>query len=442
MPDARERSFLFLQGPHGPFFARLGARLRESGARVVRVGFNAGDRAFWPDRAHYIPHREGPEAWPAHLAALLERHAITDIVLYGDTRPVHRMAIEEARARGLTVHVFEEGYLRPWWITYERGGSNGNSRIMQWSLDDIRARLKGHGGRLAPAPDHWGDLRQHVFYGALYHWFVMFLNRGYPGFQPHRSLGVGQEFRLYLRRLLMMPARRAARFLHTRRLLRSGHPYHLALLQLDHDTSLRDHGPFSDMGEFLELVISGFAAGAPAHHHLAFKAHPLESGRLPLARRTREIAARHGVGGRVHFIEGGKLGRLLDHAQSVVTVNSTAAHQALWRGLAVRAFGRAIYAKPELVSDQPIAEFFAASRRPDPAAYADFRRFLLATSQIPGGYYSAAGRRQLLRLLPNLLLAAQDPYDVPHAGDDESGDDGTGGRISRAAQRQHLRIVP
>jgi capsular polysaccharide export protein len=42
----QNRRFLFLQGPHGPFFHRLGKMLRLSGAEVWRVGFNAGDRAF------------------------------------------------------------------------------------------------------------------------------------------------------------------------------------------------------------------------------------------------------------------------------------------------------------------------------------------------------------------------------------------------------------
>ena len=32
------------------------------------------------------------------------------------------------------LHVFEEGYLRPYWITYERGGSNGNSALMGIAL--------------------------------------------------------------------------------------------------------------------------------------------------------------------------------------------------------------------------------------------------------------------------------------------------------------------
>ena len=54
-PTPEKRVFLFLQGPHGPFFNRLGKMLRLTGADVWRVGFNAGDRAFWFHPASYIP---------------------------------------------------------------------------------------------------------------------------------------------------------------------------------------------------------------------------------------------------------------------------------------------------------------------------------------------------------------------------------------------------
>jgi len=56
---------------------------------------------------------------------------VTDIVLYGDTRPIHAQAVEIANKLGLSVHVFEEGYMRPYWVTYERGGTNGNSRCFE-----------------------------------------------------------------------------------------------------------------------------------------------------------------------------------------------------------------------------------------------------------------------------------------------------------------------
>lgn len=65
---ATERVFLFLQGPHGPFFHGLAQMLRQAGAQVWRVGFNAGDRAFWFHPASYIAHRGAPQDWPAHLA--------------------------------------------------------------------------------------------------------------------------------------------------------------------------------------------------------------------------------------------------------------------------------------------------------------------------------------------------------------------------------------
>jgi len=92
----RERVFLFLQGPHGPFFNRLGKMLRLAGAQVWRVGFNAGDRAFWFHPRSYIPFRGTADTWKDTFVALLADKGVTDIVLYGDTRPIHAQAVAEA----------------------------------------------------------------------------------------------------------------------------------------------------------------------------------------------------------------------------------------------------------------------------------------------------------------------------------------------------------
>lgn len=425
--SAKGRHFLFLQGPHGPFFFRLGRMLRKAGASVWRVGFNRGDRAFWPDAASFIAFTAVQEDWAARFSALVDEKSITDIVLYGDTRPIHAQAVALAQERGLTVHVFEEGYLRPHWITYERGGSNGHSRLMQMSVGAMQRALAELDMDLPDAPAHWGDMREHMFWGALYHWFVLTGFGQFRNFRPHRALTVGQEFLLYLKRLALLPLHRAERLAATLRIQYGGFPYHLVLLQLEHDSSFQMHSPFSTMTEFLTLVVEGFAKGAPRHHHLVFKAHPLEDGRLPVARQIRRLARLHGVAERVHFVRGGKLARLLNHARTAVTVNSTAAQQALWRGLPLKVFGAAVYAKPEFVSSQPLPEFFAQPTRPDSRAYRDFRHYLLETSQVPGGFYSARGRRELLRQVVDMMLQAEDPYDALSAG--------------KAAPRQQLRLV-
>ncbi len=427
MVTGADRRFLFLQGPHGPFFKRLARMLRAAGAEVWRVGFNAGDAAFWPDRGSYIAYQNPPCAWPDRFRDIVAEKGITDIVLYGDTRRIHADAVDVARDLGLTVHVLEEGYLRPYWITYERDGSNGNSALMDLSIPQMRQMLADAELDIPEAPAHWGDMRHHVFYGAVYHGFLLLANRAYRNFRPHRAQSVMEEFRLYLKRLLLMPFLWADRVVATQRIKHGGFPYHLALLQLEHDSSFQSHSPFATMTEFLEVVIEGFARGAPTHHHLVFKAHPLEDGRAPLRREIKRLAAEHDAGDRVHYVRGGKLAQLLDHARSAVTVNSTAAQQALWRGLPLKAFGQAVYAKPEFVSTQPLTDFFARPARPDARAYRDYRHFLLETSQIAGGFYSARGRRQLLRQIVDMMLAPEDPYDAFAKG--------------TAAPRQQLRVV-
>ncbi|GAB4385593.1 capsule biosynthesis protein [Albidovulum sp.] len=406
---ASGRRFLLLQGPHGPFFAALGRRLRAAGAEVWRVGFNRGDEAFWRGPG-YIAFRDPPEDWPGTCARLIADRRITDLVLYGDTRPVHAAAITLARAAGVTVHVFEEGYLRPYWATYERNGSNGNSRLMRIPVAEMR-RVLDRAGDLPPAPARWGDMRQHVFYGALYHFLILTLNRRYRNFRSHREIPVAREFRLHLRRLMLMPLAYVARIAATARIRRGARPYHLVLLQLEHDASFRSHSDFASMADFVTRCLDGFARGAPPHHHLVFKAHPLEDGRGGVAATIRREAARRGLGARVHYLAGGKLAPLLDGASSAVTINSTAGQQVLWRGLPLKALGRAVYSKPEFVSPQPLEAFFARPEPPDPRAYAVYRQYLMETSQLPGGFYSRRGRRLLLQRCIAMMLAPEDPYD-------------------------------
>lgn len=427
MADIEKRHFLMLQGPHGPFFRRLGKMLRLAGANVWRVGFNAGDQAFWFGAKGYIPYKGAAEDWPKTFKQIVQDKGITDIVLYGDTRPIHANAVREAKKMGLTVHVFEEGYMRPYWVTYERGGTNGHSRLMDTSIADMRAALKHSDVDLPEAPARWGDMRHHVLYGALYHWFVLFRNGKYRNFRPHRELPLSKETTLYTKRLLLMPFLALHRAISTRRITKGGFPYHIALLQLEHDASFQMHSPFTRMEEFLALVVEGFAKGAPKHHHLVFKAHPLENGRSPLLRIVNKLAEQHGVTGRVHYLRGGKLARILNHARSAITINSTAALQVLHRGIPLKILGTAVYGKPQFVSNLSLEAFFKSPDRPNRQAFRDFRRYLLETSQVPGGFYAARARNQLMRQVVDMMLDSNDPYDAL--------------RVGKVQPRQQLRVV-
>jgi capsular polysaccharide export protein len=198
--------------------------LTHAGAEIWRVGFNAGDRVFWSRQDRYCAYRETVSDWPDAFARLVREKSVTDLVLYGDIRPVHALAIQGARQFNLQVHVFEEGYLRPYWVTYERDGSNGHSKLMAMQLSDMSEALKTGSLDEPAAPAHWGEMRHHMFYGALYHFFVLFLNRAYPNFQHHRPNRVRDEFRQHLRKLFLMPVSFIRRGLATRRIQASGGP--------------------------------------------------------------------------------------------------------------------------------------------------------------------------------------------------------------------------
>ncbi|MDP5308078.1 capsule biosynthesis protein [Paracoccus spongiarum] len=414
--DGAQRVFLMLQGPHGPFFDRLATLLRAAGAIVWRCAFNAGDAFFWSDAASLLHHDTSLADWPDHLDRILADRGVTDIVLYGDVRAIHAAARDAAAARGLRLHVFEEGYLRPYWVSYERGGSNGNSALMRIPLSQMRAALRDSVNEVRRPPAQWGDMRHHKFYGALYHFLVLTANGRYRGYAGHRGIPVLQEFRLNLRRLLLSPLHNARTALQWRRCKFAGWPYSLVPMQLEHDSNFLGHSPFTRNSQFIAQVVAEFAHSAPRHHHLLFKAHPLEDGRAGNRRAIIDAAHSHGIGDRVHYLRGGKLAELLAHARSVVTVNSTAAQQALWRGIPVKTLGHAIYAKPGIVSDQSLAEFLASPTPPDPNAYRTLRDYLLKTSQIPGGFYARRSRAHTLRLVADMMLSPDDPYEALDKG--------------------------
>lgn len=397
------RRFLMLQGPHGPFFSDLADALKRSGHSVHRIGFNSGDALFWPGE-NYTRYNDRPEYWRTFFKEFLFKQRITDVVLYGDIRDRHSEAVRICKDRGLQLHIFEEGYLRPYWCTYERSGTNGYSPIMDISIAQMRMALAFWGRDMREVPATWGELRQHIYYGTRYHTQVLFGNKSYQNFVAHRQRSLRDEFSSSCKHMRSMPFKALRRMRSERRIKRGRFPYSLVLLQLAHDASIQEHSSFRDMISVIRLCLQDFAKAAPPHQHLVFKAHPLEDYFQPLAEYTLARAEQLGIRGRVHFVEGGKLADLLDHSNSVVTVNSTAAQQALWRGLPVKCLGRSVYDKPSLVSDQKLVEFFRDPKHPDRDDYMFYRRFLLETCQIRGGFYSRDGREALIReLVPRML---------------------------------------
>jgi capsular polysaccharide export protein len=382
------RRAVFVQGNSSWFFLRLGKALDAAGFEISRITVCGGDRVFWGDwRAR--DYRGRREDFEAFIGEHFDRAGCTDLVLHNDCRPYHRIAIEVARARGITVWCLEEGYLRPNWLCLEKDGLNGYSRLPDdpaWyrrtaaSLPDPPADAAvGAGFRERVRSDF-------IWQGANY----AYLWR-YPHYRTHRPYPIWAEYLTWLRRLAVLKRRhRKARALVDEFLARRP-PFFLYPLQLDSDSQIRVHSRFGRLVPSIEAVIASFAAHAPREALLVVKNHPLDNAWLDLPRITRRIARAHGVAARVRFIDGGNLDALNRAALGVITVNSTAGLTALTQGAAVFALGEAVYRVPGLVAGGTLDAFWSRPQPPDAALLADFLKVLRHASLVNGNYYTEEG---------------------------------------------------
>lgn len=383
-----QRNVLLLQGLMGPLFRRIGEALRRDGYGVYKVNFNGGDRLFWR-LPNGIDYRGTLEDWPRALTHLIEHHNITDVVLFGDCRPIHMGAIQVCRDLHIPVHVFEEGYIRPGWVTLELGGVNGHStlpRDPEWYRAEAAA--------LPPAPEHHpapASFRRRAIEGLLYNAADVLTRWHYPHWENHRPWHPLVEGMGWARRLLQRGQAAARSDALIARLETAGEPYMMFPLQLDSDAQIRLHSPFAGVSDALQLVIGSFAAHAPTSLRLVVKEHPLNNGVRDWRQETAELAARHDVADRVDYLESGDLAPIAQKAEGMVTINSTSGTLALAYGVPVIALGQAVYDIEGVTFQGKLDAFWANPGHPDTATYEAFCRVLIDRCLVAGGFFSEEG---------------------------------------------------
>lgn len=375
------RKILLLQGPMGPFFWWLSRKLRRRGAIVTKINFNLGDLLFYPLRS--ILYREPPANWPLYLETVLRERGIEEIALFGDCRPYHRIAIEVARRLGVRVLVFEEGYLRPHWITLEEGGVNGNSPV-----PDDPAFYRGQ----PPSPPTEVRTFSHPFgrmaiFSCLYALAEACGSELFPGYKHHRTLKPWHEAFFWLRSAYRRRRHKVNSKLVKRRCKGPlSKNYFLLPLQVRNDAQILHHSPFVDIESLLKVILDSFANHAPKDLFLVIKHHPMDRGYSDYSTIIKSLSRSRGVYDRVIYTWDSHLPTILSNALGVVTANSTVGLQALYHKTPVKVLGKAIYDIPGLTCSEDLDRYWSNPTRPDPVLYQRFREYLLATNQVNGSF--------------------------------------------------------
>ena len=377
---------LILQGPVGRFFGHLARTATASGYDVLKVQFNVADQVF--QRGGRTETFNAPmEQLPDWLDRVCANFRPDAIILFGDRRPVHIDACHIAERCGIALYAFEEGYMRPDFVTFERGGNNARSPLPR-DPSAYRSTV------VAPkVVMHVKPTFAVMTVDAMATYIVAGFGRSlFPHYRHHRQRTLTSEAIYWCRNV----GRRIAatrRDLKTQGRLIAQWPkrYFVVALQVHDDLQALHHGRGWSQAGLIVATLRSFAAHAPAGTRLVFRCHPYDRGHSSHAPLIRTTAAAFGISDRVDFLQTGHAPSLLATARGFVTVNSTMSLSAMYHGCPVFALGDTFYRLSGLVApgmdEAALDGFWNNPGTIDKALYEAFQVVVRDRSLINGSFY-------------------------------------------------------
>lgn len=380
-----KRHALFLQGTGSTFFAHLAEKLQDFGLKTSKIHLCIGDRVFWRG-GNSVSYKGSFSDWQNFLSDYVLEFDVTDIILFSDSRPYHVVAVNVAKSLGVNVFVFENGYVRPNWITMEVDGVNGRSKfpsephqILKLCEQAARSTVEFAGGSPSkPLQLYFGDTTFHALNFAFK--FV------FPRYEGFRKIPALREAGGWIKKAFVRPwkVKRSQQALE--KLFSGAGPVFFFPLQLEHDYQLKVDSPYETIEQASNEVIASFARHAPETARLLVKNHPLDNNTINREAQTLRLARKHAIQDRVVFVEVGHNPYILKRSAGMVTINSTMGTAALYHKVPMCVLGEAIYKVDGLVHQGGLDSFWQAPDELDNQFSLIFREALIYYCQVQGHF--------------------------------------------------------
>lgn len=378
------KNILFLQGPMGNFFKKLDNTLRQRGATTYKIGFNPGDWYF-SNKDNYIPFKNKKEAWEAYIKDFFITHKIDKLFLFGDCRYYQAKAIKAAIELDIDIYVFEEGYVRPHYITMEKFGVNDYSHISRdlnfyKSLKEINNTTAIHA--------HQSKLKM-TMSAVTYYLISNILYKRYPYYKHHRDFSAIKELYYGLRgvwRKLIYPLYESKYLKEIEGALHK--KYFFIPLQTHNDFQILQHSEYRSIEKFIIEVLESFSKHADNKTWLLFKHHPVDRGRKNYKNFILDQARLLKVENRILVVHDIHLPTCIKHAKGTITINSTVGLTSIGYNIPTLTRGNAIYDIEGLTcKGMDLKTFWKTPKEPDEVLYHKFREHLIETTQLNGSFY-------------------------------------------------------
>ncbi|ECR1507506.1 capsule biosynthesis protein [Campylobacter coli] len=374
------KNVLLLQGPVGTFFHRLAIKMKKNKTKVFKLNFNGGDFLFYPSGKRCKCDEKDLENFYENFFKEKKTDAI---VMYNDCRLIHAKAIKVAKELGIGIWIFEEGYLRPYCITFEKDGVNANSSLPR----DKNFYLSCNISTKESIKEIPGGFKFMAFSTFLY-WFFSFLLAPFFNNKLHHRTLYPFEFLFWFRSLYRKYLYKFTEKKLNQKIYSLEKKYFLAILQVYNDTQIKHHYKKS-IEEFIEELILSFANHARAKSYLVFKHHPMDRGYRNYSKLINGLSQKYHVEGRIFYVHDTYLPTLLKNALGCITINSTVGLSAILEGCPTKVCGNAFYNFEGLAYPKKLQFFWreAHAYKPNPNLVLNFKNYLLNTNQFNGNFY-------------------------------------------------------
>lgn len=381
------RRILLLQGPIGPYFFQLGQFLHKQGKEVCKLNFNGGDAFYYPPNDLTYTYLGETKDFLNYLIEFIEQHEIDAVVCFGHKRIYHDIAKQACQNfEGVDFWSFEEGYLRPYYITFEKWGVNSASvlpRDAQFYLDHEPNIPKSREPRPLVSSffvRFW--LAMH-YYMAIY-----FCRNQFKNYIHHRDYKVLNYMAAWATSGWRKWAYKPKECLLAKSIENNDFPeFFIVPLQVHNDSQVKSFGCAKNVPAFVRNVLRSFAKGAEKDIHIIFKHHPMDRGFNHYGALIAKLSKKYGIEDRVHYVFDIPMPVFLRKAKGMVVINSTSGLSALLHNMPVKVLGQAPYDFSGLTDQQPLSRFWSNPQKPDPNVFNAYRSYLLCRTQLNANFY-------------------------------------------------------
>jgi len=381
--NLKDKNILFLQGPMGNFFKKLDKIFQKEGAKTYKLGFNAGDH-FFSHSYNYIAYKDSKKNYERFIKKLLIEKKIDKIFLFGDCRFYQSISIKIALLLDIDIFVFEEGYIRPKYITMERYGVNAFSHI---SRDAKFYRQLKNEEIKQPKDVHYSQTKM-VLSATIYYLISNILSYRYPFYEHHRDFSAIKEFfygvRSVIRKLIYKIEEKDYLEMIENDLSKK---YFFVPLQTYNDFQILEHSGYRSIEKFIIEVLESFAKNCKSSW-LIFKHHPVDRGRKNYKDFIIDQAMLLGVDKKILVLYDTYLPSCLKNAKGTITINSTVGLSSLSHGTPTITLGNAIYDIDGLTCKGiSLDDFWQKQQEPDKLLLKKYRAFIINNTQLNGSFY-------------------------------------------------------